>query len=189
MSGMGSPFHQTGRIRRLGQQDVPSRRAHDRSGAERRALRSTGREGTALVADSGTAAAFADPGSLGDGAAGCCLSVALVDLSVARRRDCSDGANCRPHRICGHARGIPRCLAAGRYDRRGLRPGSTISSAADRSPHMTEKPVRHGWRSMEGSTLGRPPKSGRQPLSPSGTLLRSGFTATSKATSPWRMAG
>ena len=87
VSAVGRPADQAGRARRLGQPDLPPRRADDRAAAQRRALCGAGGEGTALAAQAGAAPAAADPGPAGDGAAGRRLSLALVRLSLARRRD------------------------------------------------------------------------------------------------------
>jgi hypothetical protein len=58
---VGVSAYQTGCIWRMGQQDLSSRRGHDRPFTQRRSLFGTSREGTTLVAQARAAFAFAHP--------------------------------------------------------------------------------------------------------------------------------
>src|ERR671917_525812 len=84
---VGGPSRQPGRGGRVGQQDLPSRGAHDGAAAERRTVRAAGGERTPMAAETRAAPPATGSCSPGEGSPGRRLPLAVVRLPLAPRRD------------------------------------------------------------------------------------------------------
>jgi hypothetical protein len=147
-SPVGVSAYQTGCIWRMGQQDLSSRRGHDRPFTQRRSLFGTSREGTTLVAQARAAFAFAHPCSARHGSSRPRLSHG-IGQSIGGSKVRTRPSNTSP--ICANLRSRSQSsfsLCTGSIRQVDLRLDRITSIGVGRWRSMTRRRVKQSenWR-------------------------------------------